>query len=108
VNVSDFIDFKLKQAAIALADTLSYDHAAEGLGLTGSELRDQVEALESKICLFTFTEQNGILSLTEDGGHLIRSFRNALLRRGGTVRNQLPGRRTRFHFARTRTSLSSA
>ena len=74
----DFIDYKDKQAAVALADTLNYEQAADRLGITVFELKSQIEEMESKLCLLIFRVEQGRPSLTEDGRYLIQAFRTVL------------------------------
>ena len=62
----EFIDLKDKQAAVALADTLNYARAAYRIGITAAELKSQIEAMESKLCLLIFRVEQGVQSLTED------------------------------------------
>jgi DNA-binding transcriptional LysR family regulator len=81
--VSDFIELKQKHAAVTLAETQSYDRAAQRLGLSVSELETQIESLESKLCLFIFQRNNDGALLTEDGRYLIELFREALSRHEG-------------------------
>ena len=79
--MSDIIGIGLKEAAVALADTLEYELAANKLGITASELRSRIERLEEKLCLHIFTPKLERLALTEEGRVLIRIFRSALQER---------------------------
>ncbi len=78
--MSDFIELKQKRAAVALAETQSYDRAAQQLGLSVIELKVQIEILESQLCLIIFEMEGGSPSPTQDGRYLIGLFREALLR----------------------------
>jgi hypothetical protein len=78
VKVSDFIELKQKQAAVALAETLDYAQAAKRLGIGVLELKSQIKVLEAQLCLFIFREESGHLRLTEDGQYLIQAVRDAL------------------------------
>jgi DNA-binding transcriptional LysR family regulator len=80
VNVPDFIEFEQKLAAVILAETLNYVQAAERLGISVPDLRNQIEALESQLCLRLFSAERGVLLLTDDGRYLIQAFRAALSR----------------------------
>jgi DNA-binding transcriptional LysR family regulator len=78
--VSDFLELKQKKAAVTLAETQSYDLAAERLGLSVSELKTQIDSLESKLCLLIFELSEGSPLLTQDGQYLVELFRDALSR----------------------------
>ena len=78
--MSDFIDFGLKEAAVALAETLNYERGAERIGVDASELEARIKALECKLCLTIFIGEQGTLSLTDEGRYLIQVFRTALSR----------------------------
>jgi DNA-binding transcriptional LysR family regulator len=76
--VSEVIERRLKQAAIALAEAQDYGRAAARLEITVSDLQHLVDELESKLCLHVFTPGAQPPSLTKDGDFLIRAFREAL------------------------------
>ncbi len=76
--MSESIPTRLKRAAIVLADALDYSKAAESLSTTPAELRDQVAALETQLCLQIFTSKHDKAELTEDGQVLIKAFREAI------------------------------
>ena len=76
--MADFIDFEQKEAAVALADTLNYDEAAKRLGITASELKRQIAALELKLSLHIFDAMSERPALTADGRILIEAIRAAL------------------------------
>ncbi len=76
--MSESIAIGLKRAAIALADELDYARAAEKLNLTDKELRKQVSALESQLCLHVFKPKQRRVEMTEDGLFLIKAFREAV------------------------------
>lgn len=71
----EFIEIRLKRAAIALADKLDYARAAEDLNLTVEELQKQIAALEALLCLQLFKRVEGSVEVTRDGMFLIRAFR---------------------------------
>lgn len=52
--MSESIPIGLKRAAIAVAEQLGYARAAEQLNLAPAELRKQVSALETLLCLRIF------------------------------------------------------
>lgn len=82
-NVSEVIDTSLKRAATALSESLDYDHAAETLGISTSELRRQIIDLESRLCLRIFEPERSSPELTNEGRFLIGEFRKALARIDG-------------------------
>jgi len=84
--VSDFIDFEQKEAAVALANTLNYERAAEHMQIDASELEARIKALETKLCLTIFIGDQSTLSLTDEGRYLIQVFTEALSRhsKGGS------------------------
>ncbi len=69
------IPIGLKRAAIALAEQLDYARAAEQLNLSSAELRKQVSALETLLCLCIFKPRQKKVEPTEDGQFLIKAFR---------------------------------
>jgi DNA-binding transcriptional LysR family regulator len=77
--VSESIDIKSKRAAIALADELSYPRASEKLNISLAELKNLISALETKLYLYIFLQENETVELTEDGKFLIRVFREAVV-----------------------------
>ncbi len=76
--MSESIDIDMKRAAIALADELDYARAAEKLNITGAELRRQIAALETLLCLQMFEPRQRKVELTADGQFLVRLFRRAV------------------------------
>jgi DNA-binding transcriptional LysR family regulator len=78
--VSDYIDFRQKQAAVALADTQDLDAAAARLGTTASDIKRQIGELQEKLCLNLFEPELDPPTLTDDGRFLIRAFRETLAR----------------------------
>ena len=72
------ISIDLKRAAIALAEELNYARAAERLGVTSAELRTQISALETLLCLRIFKPRQRRVELTEEGRFLIKVFREAV------------------------------
>ena len=72
------ISIDLKRAAIALAEELDYARAAEQLNITSAELRRQISALETLLCLRIFKPRQKKVEPTEDGQFLIRAFRKAV------------------------------
>jgi DNA-binding transcriptional LysR family regulator len=54
LSVPESISIDLKRAAIALAEEWDYARAAEQLNITSAELRKQVSALETLLCLRIF------------------------------------------------------
>jgi hypothetical protein len=77
-SVAEIIEMRLKQAAIALAETRDYGRAATNLGLTISDLKHLIEELEERLCLYVFKPGSQPLILTKDGRFLIQAFRKAL------------------------------
>jgi DNA-binding transcriptional LysR family regulator len=78
--VADVIDMKLKEAAVALADTGSYDRAAAKLGITTKELMQRIWTLEITLCLIIFLPEAGSVELTDDGRFFMQAFRETLIR----------------------------
>lgn len=76
--MSESISIDLKRAAIALAEQLDYARAAEQLNITSAELRKQVSALETLLCLLIFKPRQKKVEPTEDGRFLIKAFREAV------------------------------
>lgn len=76
--MSESISIDLKRAAIALAEQLDYARAAEQLNLSPAELRKQVSALETLLCLRIFKPRQKKVETTEEGRFLIRFFREAV------------------------------
>ncbi len=76
--MSEFIDIKLKRAAIMLADELDYPKAAEKLNISLAELKRQIFSLEAQLCLHIFRPRQKQVELTEEGKYLIRVFRQSV------------------------------
>ncbi len=76
--MAESISIDQKRAAIALAEQLDYAQAAERLGITSAELRKQVSALETLLCLRIFKPRQRKVELTEEGRFLIKVFREAV------------------------------
>lgn len=76
--MSESISIGLKRAAIALAEQLDYARAAEQLSITSAELRKQVCALETLLCLRIFKPRQKKAEPTEEGRFLIKAFREAM------------------------------
>lgn len=81
--MSELIPIKLKRAAIALSNSQDYARAAETLGISPSDLRRQIEDLESLLCLRIFDPERSSPELTNEGRFLIVEFRKALARIDG-------------------------
>ena len=80
--MAEFIDIRLKRAALALATTLDYARAAESLKVSDSELRGQVKALEDHLCVHLFEPDSDPPVLTDEGHFLIQGMRQLLARVG--------------------------
>lgn len=65
--MSEFIDVKLKWAAIMLADELSYAGAAQRLNVTPSELKIQIAELETQLCFHIFRPNQDHIEVTDEG-----------------------------------------
>ncbi len=76
--MSESISIDLKRAAIALAEQLDYARAAEQLNITSAELRKQVSALETLLCLRIFKPRQRKVETTEEGRFLIKVFRESV------------------------------
>ena len=76
--MSESISIVLKRAAIALVEQLDYARAAERLGVPSAELRKQVSALETLLCLRIFKPRQRKVEPTEEGRFLIRFFWEAV------------------------------
>ncbi|MEI9980312.1 MAG: LysR family transcriptional regulator [Edaphobacter sp.] len=76
--MSESIDIKLKRAAIALADKLSYPLAAENLEVSSAELRKQISTLEAQLYFHIFKPTQREVELTEEGQFLIKAFRDSV------------------------------
>lgn len=76
--MSESIPIGFKRAAIALAEQLDHERAAEKLNITSRELRRQVFALETQLCLHIFRPRQRRVELTDDGQFLIKAFREAI------------------------------
>jgi DNA-binding transcriptional LysR family regulator len=74
----EFIEINLIRIAIMLADKLSYRRAAKGLNMTATELREQIAALETQLCIHIFRPSQKGVELTEEGKFLIQAFREAV------------------------------
>lgn len=74
----DFIEAKLKRAAVSLAETPDYDRAAATLQIPVSELRQQISELENILCLYLFHPGSDPPAITSDGNFLAEAFRKAL------------------------------
>ncbi len=85
--MSEAIETSLKRAAIALAEELDYVRAAEKLNITNSELRKQVSALETLLCLHIFKPKQKRVELTADGQFLVEAFRKAIAIHERNARN---------------------
>ncbi len=83
--MSESIDIKFKRAAIMLADESSYARAAEKLGISSEELRNEIYALEAQLCLHIFQRRKESMVLTEEGQFLVRAFREAVALHDRTV-----------------------
>jgi DNA-binding transcriptional LysR family regulator len=77
-RVSESISIGLKRAAIVLAEQLDYARAAQQLNLSSAELRKQVFALETLLCLDLFKPRQRKVELTDEGRFLIKVFREAV------------------------------
>jgi DNA-binding transcriptional LysR family regulator len=78
LSVPESISIDLKRAAIALAEEWDYARAAEQLNITSAELRKQVSALETLLCLRIFKPRQKRVELTAEGRFLIKVFRDAV------------------------------
>jgi electron transfer flavoprotein alpha subunit len=76
--VSESIAIGMKRAAIALVEELDYASAAEQLHLSSAELRKQVAALETLLCLRIFKPRQKKGEPTEEGQFIINVFRKAV------------------------------
>ena len=76
--MSESIAIGPKRAAIVLAEELEYSTAANKLGTTSDELRDQIGALEAQLCLHIFKPRQKRVQLTEEGRFLIEVFRKSV------------------------------
>ena len=76
--MSESISIDLKRAAIALAEQLDCARAAEQLHLSPAELRKQISALETLLCLRIFKPRQKKVEPTEEGRFLIKVFRGAV------------------------------
>jgi DNA-binding transcriptional LysR family regulator len=81
VHVSDFVKLIQKKTAVVLADTRDYTKAAKVLRVTVQEVKQQIEALQSTLCLLIFEQEETLPTLTVDGRFLIQRFREALAHR---------------------------
>jgi len=72
-------EIRLLQAAIALAEELSFSKAARRLHIEQSTLSRQILKLESQINARLFVRNHQTVELTESGRHFVEEARNALL-----------------------------
>ncbi len=73
------IDIRLLQAAVTLADELSFSRAAERLGITQPALTKQVQELEERLAVVLFERNNQGVALTEPCRIFIEEAKLALL-----------------------------
>lgn len=78
LRVSESIAIGLKRVAIILAEDLDYSRAAEKLGLTSVELRQQISALEAQLYFHIFKPRQKKVEVTEEGRFLIKAFRESV------------------------------
>lgn len=78
MSVPESIPIGLKRAAIALAEHLNYARAAEQLNLSSAELRKQISALQTLLCIRIFKPRQKKVVPTEEGQFLIKVFREAV------------------------------
>jgi len=72
-------EIRLLQAAIVLAEELSFSRAAERLRIDQSTLSKRIMELEGMIGLRLFKRNHQLVELTEPGRHFVQEARNALL-----------------------------
>jgi DNA-binding transcriptional LysR family regulator len=72
-------EIRLLQAAIVLAEELSFPRAAERLHIEQSTLSKRIHELEEQIDLRLFQRNHQVVELTEAGRHFVEHARSAVL-----------------------------
>jgi DNA-binding transcriptional LysR family regulator len=72
-------EIRLLQAAIVLAEELSFSRAAERLHIEQSTLRKRIHELEEQVDLRLFQRNHQVVELTEAGRHFVEDARSAVL-----------------------------
>jgi DNA-binding transcriptional LysR family regulator len=78
LQVPESVPIELKRFAITLADEVDVARAAEKLNTTSADLRKQIDALETQLCIYIFKPRQKKAELTEEGTFLIKAFRKSV------------------------------
>ncbi len=89
--MSESVAISLKRAAVLLAEELEYERAAEKMNISTAELRQQIAALETQLCLHIFAPERKRIELTEEGQFLIRAFRESIARHDRSATRDVEG-----------------
>lgn len=73
------VDIRLMQAAVAVAEELSFSRAAEKLGTTQSAITKQIQDLEERVGRELFRRNKRMVEVTEAGQAFVEDARKALL-----------------------------
>jgi DNA-binding transcriptional LysR family regulator len=78
LQVPESVPIELKRSAITLADELDVARAVKKLSTTAADLRKQIDALETQLCIYIFKPRQKTVELTEEGIFLIKAFRTSV------------------------------
>ena len=76
--MNEVIDIRAKRLAIVLSESTGFDQAANALGTSVADLREQVKDLEGRLCVHIFEPGGSTPELTREGRFLIGEFRKAV------------------------------
>jgi DNA-binding transcriptional LysR family regulator len=73
------VDHRLHRAAVALAEELDVERAAQRLQISVPELKERIDQLECKLSLVLFEWDSHHVALTADGNLYIEQLRKSRL-----------------------------